>query len=162
MGAQLDGGAGGAEHLGSFGDAEALVLDQFERDALGLRQLCQHLLNAFDELSRLEQLIASRLLGLALVRLAVGGEHFAPPAPHAVYQEAPSNGEGPRRDLGAGDETIARAVDVEHGLLQEVLGTRGLTRLSKEVPVQPRGERVVHGRKGGIVPFRVALHGHVG
>lgn len=63
--------------------------------------------------------------------------------------------------LGAWNEANASPVDVQHRLLEKVLGTSAVFRLAQEVAVEAWREHVVHCGEGGVIAAGVPLHRNI-
>src|SRR5262245_2140947 len=168
MGAQLDGGGGGAEDLGRLADRQTLVLDELEGRPVTRGQALDFGLQGADQPRGIDELVGTVLIGGGLhgARLVAaclerdGAALVLAPA-NAVDEQAAGDREGPGQDLGAGDETTTGAMDLQHRLLKEVVRTAGIAAGAEEIPTKPRCQRIVELGKRLIVPARVALHGGV-
>src|SRR5262245_57365188 len=168
MGAQLDGGGGGAEDLGRLADRQTLVLDELEGRPVTRGQALDFGLQGADQPRGIDELVGTVLIGGGLhgARLVAaclerdGAALVLAPA-NAVDEQAAGDGEGPRQDLGAEDETTTGAMDLQHRLLKEVVRAAGIAAGAEEIPTKPRCQRVVELGEGLILAARVALHGGV-
>ena len=117
--------------------------------------------DAGGELLRLHQVVGGGIERRAIVLRLRLREDLAPAATEAVDHQAPRDREGPREDLGPGDEAPARPMNLEERLLENVLRPSGVARLPHEVAVDAGGELVVHRREGRLFARSVARHRRV-
>jgi hypothetical protein len=162
MCSKLDRRHGRSEDLRSLGHGQTFLLYQFERSALRVWQARQDNLDSYRELARAHELVRGGGIGHSRVGVAVLRENDATAATDVVDQEAAGDRERPGHDLGARDEPIARAVDVQHGLLQEILGASSVASLSKEIAVEAGRERVVNSDERRAVSRCILLHCEIG
>ena len=150
-----------AEHLRGLRDAQPVLFDQLERDALVLGQAAQLEDDARGDLLRDRDVVRGSVERREELRHAVvarGGEDLAATATVHVDEQPTRDRERPRHDLAADDEAASCAMHLQHRLLNDVLCARAVMRIAGEERLQPRREPVVDLLEGRVLAPRIPVH----
>ncbi len=161
MGAELDGRDRRSEHLCRLGDAQAFLFDEPERRALGLRKAGKDPVDPHRKLVGVHHVVRRRVIGRARVGIDLVRVRLPLAPAQPIQKQSPRDRKRPGRHLGAWDEANASPMDVQHRLLEKVLGTSSVFRLAQEVAVKAWREHVVHCRERGVIAAGVPLHRNI-